>query len=232
MAIQSILFDFNGVIVNDEPLHMQAYREVFGARGIEISDDEYFSLLGADDMTFVRTIFERAGRQAGPAEIEEARAEKSEKYHGLIAGEIPLFDGAENFIKSCAHYFALGIVSMAPRAEIEDILRRARLRDCFSLIVSAEDVPRPKPDPLCYKLGFVRLDDIRCTQQGRFPMSNGECLAIEDSPPGIRAARGAMLPTLAVTNTVPEKNLRDAGADVVTCSLVDWTPEAVSGAFR
>jgi len=232
MTIKSILFDFNGVIVNDEPLHMQAYREVFGARGIEISDAEYFSLLGADDVNFIRTTFERAGRQASPAEMEEVRVSKSEKYHGLIAGDVPLFDGAENFVKSCAKYFALGIVSMAPRAEIEDLLKRAGLRDCFSLIVSSENVDHPKPHPRCYKLGFVGIDNYRIEMQGDAPMSNGECLAIEDSPPGIRAARGALLPTLAITNTVPETELRAAGADVVTCSLVDWTPEAVSGAFR
>ncbi len=232
MAIKSILFDFNGVIIDDEPIHMQVYRETFGALGIEISDAEYFSLLGADDDTFIRTTFERAGKNASAGEMEKVRAEKTEKYRALIAGDIPLFPGVENFVRSCAHYFALGIVSMAPRAEIEDILKRAGLRECFSLIVSSEDVDQPKPHPRCYKLGFVGIDNYRIETLGEAPMSNGECLAIEDSPPGVEAARGALLATLALTNTVPEADLRAAGADIVTGSLVDWTPESVEGAFR
>jgi beta-phosphoglucomutase len=230
--IKSILFDFNGVIVNDEPLHKQAFREIFGERGIEISDDDYNALLGADNVSFTVRTFERAGKQASAADIADVSAKKSELYRKLIAGEIPLFPGAENFVRSCANYFALGIVSMAPRAEIEDILKRTGLRNCFSMIVSAEDVDQPKPNPRCYKIGFVGIDDFRINNLSYPPMSNGECLAIEDSPPGVEAARGAVLKTLAVTNTVPADELRAAGADIVTYSLEDWTPMAVEGAFR
>lgn len=232
IMIKSILFDFNGVIVNDEPLHKQAFREVFGERGIEISDEDYNALLGADNESFTVRTFERAGKEADAAEIGEVITKKSEAYNKLIADEIPLFPGAENFVRSCANYFALGIVSMAPRAEIESILKRLDLRKCFSLIVSAEDVDIPKPNPRCYKIGFVGIDDYRISTLDYPPMSNGECLAIEDSPPGVEAAKGAVLKTLAVTNTVSADELREAGADVVTYSLEDWTPMAVEGAFR
>ncbi len=230
--IKSILFDFNGVIVNDEPLHMKAYQETFGGRGIELTEENYLALLGADDKMFITKTFERAGKPASAEDMESVRAEKTEKYFALIKDEIPLFPGAENFVRSCANYFTLGIVSMASRAEIEDILARTGLRECFSLIVSAEDVDLPKPHPRCYKLGFVGIDDFRGSALSEPPMSNGECLAIEDSPPGVTAARGAALKTLAVSNTVSADKLRAAGADIVTYSLEDWTPMSVDGAFR
>jgi HAD superfamily hydrolase (TIGR01509 family) len=232
MAIKSILFDFNGVIVNDEPLHMKAFQEIFGEQGIVLTEEGYYSQLGADDRTFIEETFRRAGKAASAGEVEAVRSMKSEKYQALIADEIPLFPGADNFVRSCANYFALGIVSMAPRGEIEEILTRLDLRKCFSLIVSAEDVDRPKPDPRCYKLGFVGIDNFRINNLNFPPMSNGECLAIEDSPTGVEAAKGAALKTLGVTNTVPAHGLRSAGADMVTYSLEDWTPMAVEGAFR
>jgi beta-phosphoglucomutase-like phosphatase (HAD superfamily) len=230
--IKSILFDFNGVIVDDEPLHMKAYQEVFGAQDISLTEENYLALLGADDKTFIGKTFERVGKTASAEDVESVRVAKYEKYTELISGEIPLFPGAENFVRSCANYFTLGIVSMASRAEIEDILHRTNLRKCFSLIVSAEDVDMPKPNPRCYKLGFVGIDNFRSNSLGEPPMGNGECLAIEDSPPGVAAARGAALKTLAVTNTVPAGALHAAGADIVTHTLEDWTPMSVDGAFR
>lgn len=230
--IKSILFDFNGVIVDDEPLHMKAYQETFGGRGIELTEENYLALLGADDKMFIRKTFERVGQSASEEDLAAVRAEKTEKYFELIKNEIPLFPGAENFVKSCANYFTLGIVSMATRAEIEHILERVNLRQCFSLIVSAEDVDIPKPHPRCYKLGFVGIDNFRSNFLSEPPMGNGECLAIEDSPPGVVAARGAFLKTLAVSNTVTADKLRQAGADIVTGTLEDWTPMSVEGAFR
>jgi beta-phosphoglucomutase len=230
--IRSILFDFNGVIVNDEPLHMKAYKETFAEQEITLTEEGYLALLGADDETFVSETFRRAGKTVTAGEMEAVRKLKSDRYQKLIADEIPLFPGAENFVRSCANYFALGIVSMASRAEIESILKRLDLRQCFSHIVSAEDVDLPKPNPRCYKLGFVGIDNFRIEHLDLPPMSNGECLAIEDSPPGVAAAKGATLKALAVTNTVPADALRAAGADMVTHTLEDWTPMAVEGAFR
>lgn len=230
--IKSILFDFNGVIVDDEPLHMKAYQETFAGRGIELTEENYLALLGADDRAFIRKTYERVGKPMSDEDFTSVRAEKTEKYMSLISGEIPLFPGAENFVRSCANYFTLGIVSMATRAEIEDILGRTGLRKCFSIIISAEDVDMPKPHPRCYKLGFVGIDNFRAKTLGEPPMSNGECLAIEDSPPGVEAARGAFLKTLAITNTVGDEPLHAAGADIVTHTLEDWTPVSVEGAFR
>src|SRR5262245_41915847 len=100
--IKSILFDFNGVIVDDEPLHKQAYRDVFGGHGIEITDEQYNALLGADNESFIRLTFERAGRQASDDEVMDVSAKKAEIYKNMIAGEIPLFPGADNFVRSCA----------------------------------------------------------------------------------------------------------------------------------
>jgi beta-phosphoglucomutase-like phosphatase (HAD superfamily) len=82
----------------------------------------------------------------------------------------------------------------------------------------------------CHRAG-LRLNEKR-QQERQLPLLPKECLAIEDSPPGIQAARGAGMHTVGVTNTVTEAALRAAGAEVVTTSLADWTVDAVRHLFR
>jgi beta-phosphoglucomutase-like phosphatase (HAD superfamily) len=130
-----------------------------------------------------------------------------------------------------ASEFSLGIVSMSGRPEIDFILERTGLTGCFDIIVSAEDVSMCKPDPECYRLGFRDLDLAR-TSQGHLPMIHSECVVIEDSPPGVQAARAADLPVLGVTNTVDADRLREAGARWIARDLNDWFPDSVRRAFR
>jgi beta-phosphoglucomutase-like phosphatase (HAD superfamily) len=119
---------------------------------------------------------------------------------------------------------------MARRVEIAHVLERARLFDRFDCIVSAEDARACKPDPHCYQTAFELLNRKRLAQR-RLPLLAGECLVIEDAPPGVMAGRSAGMRTLGVTNTVTEAELRAAGADVVTASLADWTMDAVHHVF-
>ncbi|HWW76354.1 MAG TPA: HAD-IA family hydrolase, partial [Pyrinomonadaceae bacterium] len=104
------------------------------------------------------------------------------------------------------------------------------LADYFNVIVSAEDATACKPDPSCYNNGLEFLNRKRGESQ-IIPLRPDECLVIEDSPPGILSARAAGMRTLGVTNTVSDKALREAGADSVTRSLADWTPDAVHHVF-
>ncbi|MBA3765652.1 MAG: HAD family phosphatase [Acidobacteria bacterium] len=228
--IQAILFDFNGVIIDDEPLHLQAYREALHSDGISITDEDYYSLLGTDDRAFVRAIFERAGKRLSDETLLAIIERKTELHREAIRDELPLFPGVVTFIKAAARHYLLGVVSMARRVEIDHVLERAHLFDTFACIVSAEDARACKPDPHCYRTGFDLLNRKRLAQR-RLPLLAGECLVIEDSPPGIRSGQAARMRTLGVTNTVPEKALRAAGADVVTASLADWTTDAVHHVF-
>jgi beta-phosphoglucomutase len=228
--IKAILMDFNGVIINDEPIQMQVYRDLLAPQGVEMTDEDYHASLGMDDVTFVRAAFERKGKTADAATIDRLTAAKFEKWKETIAKGMPLFDGIENVIEKFFHEFTLGIVSMSRRREIDHVLESTGLRKFFSTIVSAEDVEKCKPDPECYRIGFRQLDSIR-TAQGHLPMTHSECLVIEDSPPGIVGARNADLPALGVTNTVSANELRAAGAGAVAKDLRDWFPESIQRVF-
>jgi HAD superfamily hydrolase (TIGR01509 family) len=148
----------------------------------------------------------------------------------LIKDELPLFPGVVTFVKSCARQWPTGLVSMARRTEIDHVLERAGLAKFFTAIVSAEDVSACKPDPACCLRALELLNEhLRATSQPT--LAAAECLVVEDSPAGIEAARAAGMRTLGVTNTVAESQLRNAGADVVTHNLFDWTPDAVYHVF-
>lgn len=222
--------DFNGVIIDDEPIQMRAYQEILKEEGIEITEEAYLASLGMDDVTFVEAAYERAGKTPETNKVLEITVAKTNRWKEIIAGDLPLFPGIENFVHKMSKELALGIVSMAKREEIEHVLDTAGIRDCFSIIVSAEDVSKCKPDPECYRIGFRRLDQAR-TAKGHLPMNHKDCLAIEDSPPGILAAKTADLMAMGVPNTVDVAALRSAGADAIATSLDDWMPESMRRVF-
>ncbi len=228
--IQAVLFDFNGVIVDDEPLHKKAYAEAFKAVGITQTDEEYYDSLGMDDVTFVRAAFERAGRELTDETLRSVIEREGALHRELLGEQMPLFPGVATFIKALARRYPLGVVSMADRSEIDYVLERAALSGVFSVIVSAGDVTVCKPDPACYNTALTRLNQQR-SEAHVVSVQAAECLVVEDSPPGIRSARAAGMRTLGVTNTVDEKALREAGADVVTRSLADWTVDALHHVF-
>jgi beta-phosphoglucomutase len=228
--IKAILMDFNGVIINDEPLQMRAYQEILKGEGIDLTEEEYFDSLGMDDKALVESSHKRAGREILPVNRQKIIDAKTAKWRELVDREIPVFDEVENFVRKMEKDFALGIVSMARREEIDFILEKMKLRDCFSIIVSAEDVSNHKPNPECYRKGFTMLDAVR-TRRGHNPIVQSECLVIEDSPQGIMAGRGAGLKTLGITNTVSAERLREAGADTVSKSLSDWMPDSIRRVF-
>ena len=228
--IQAIFFDFNGVIIDDEPLHMKAYREVLAAEGITLTDEEYLTMLGMDDVTFVRTSFERAGKPLSDETAKAIIAREWETHRKMIEGELPLCPGVETFIKATSRHFQLGVVSMAIRAGIDYVLGRAKLDGAFTVIVSADGSYACKPDPWCYERALTLLNEKR-REARELPLLPKECLVIEDSPPGIQSGRAAGMRTLGVTNTVSEEALRAAGANVVTHNLADWTVDAVHHVF-
>ena len=228
--IKAILMDFNGVVIDDESIQHDVYRELFKADGIDVTDDTYYSRLGMDDKTFVASILDEAGKPSGIDRVLELTTAKTQRWRERVSSEMPLFPGIENFIRKMANEFAVGLVSMSKREEIDFVLEKAGLTQCFSVIVSAEEVARCKPDPECYRKGFEQIDLVRISQ-GHLPMTHSECLVIEDSPAGVAAGKSADLQVLGVTNTVSEGKLRKAGADWVAKDLNDWMPASIRRAF-
>lgn len=228
--IRAVLMDFNGIIINDEPIQLKAYQEILKEEGVELTEEQYYSCGGMDDVTFIKHNYKLAEKDLSDEKIIELREKKTAAWRKIVNEEIPIFPGVKNFIKKCDKRFAMGIVSMANRTDIEYILEKTGLRESFTIIISADDVTACKPDPQSYIEGFRRLDKKRLAE-GHYPLLRRECVVIEDVPQGIQAGKAAGMPTLGVTNTFDAETLRAAAANSVTHSLEDWMPESLVRVF-
>lgn len=228
--IKAIFFDFNGVIIDDEKIQMKAYQEVLRGHDINLTEEWYFGALGMDDRTFVRSMFAKAGKPLTDQVLDTVIDNKTAIHREIIKDELPLFPGVLTFLNAASRHFSLGLVSMANRNEVGHVFERADLTPLFSVVVTAEDTSACKPAPDCYVSGLAKLNEKRQSER-LLPLLPSECLAIEDSPPGIESARVAGMRTLGVTNTVAEDALRAAGADVVSANLSDWNVDAVCRLF-
>lgn len=199
-TLRAVLFDFNGVLVNDETYHWRAFREVLRPHGVSLPRARYNArYLVFDDKTALAAILKDAGR----SDLRSVRLlrEKRKAYRRLAA-RVRIGARVARLVREVARRTPVAIVSGATRAEIRAVLRRARLERTLRVVVSAENVRRPKPAPDGYRLALRRL---------RLPPGYGG-VAIEDSPGGIRAARAAGLEVIGITTTFPARALRRAGA--------------------
>ncbi len=204
MGLRAAVFDFDGVIVDSEPLHFRALREALLSERIEITREEYWEhLLAHDDLSSIRRAFERRGERPDRARLERVARVKVERF-ALLIPEIPVFPGAREVIAALASELPLAIASGARREEIEAILIGIGVRDAFSAVVGAQDAERTKPDPAPY-LEAARLLAVRAP--GLVPE---ECVAFEDSVPGLAAALGAGMKVVGVAHSYPAQQLRSA----------------------
>src|SRR2546422_519862 len=188
--IEAILFDFNGVIIDDERIHLKAYREVLRSEDVALSDEDYFARLGMDDVAFVRAAYASAGRPLTDQTMKAIIEREHELHREIIKDDLPVAPGVITFIKGASRRYQLGIVSMAERSEIDHVLKLAGLVKYFSVFVNAEPGLKHKPAPDCYQRALELLnEELRASR--RLPLLVNECLVIEDAPPGIVAARAA-----------------------------------------
>jgi len=209
----AVIFDFDGVLVNSEPLHFQAFREVLAAERIELSEDEYYNeLIGFDDKGAFRHLYASRKLTLSPKTFLSLMARKSRAMMELIhRKQFAALPGVEQFVRSLWRKRPLAICSGALREEIEAMLEGISLRDCFPVIVAAEDVTIGKPDPQGYLMSIKQLGEK--THRALKP---ADCLIVEDAPTVIRAVKAVGFPTLAVATSYPLEKLSDANWAVKT----------------
>ena len=202
------LFDFDGVIVNSEPLHYLAFHDVLRAEKIDLTEAQYYQeLIGFDDKGAFRHVFQKHGRELDPKTFLRVMTRKSEAMMELIRrrGKLEALPGAEEFVRAMWRHCPLGICSGALREEIEAMLEGVALRDCFPVIIAAEDVEVGKPDPRGYVLTTRLL-----SEKSKRELKPEDCLIVEDAPKVIRKVKALGYPTLAVASSSPAEKLREA----------------------
>jgi beta-phosphoglucomutase len=203
--LKAVVFDFDGVIADSEPLHLRAYQKVLQRDGIELTRDDYYKrYLGFDDSGLFRALAKDRGIAIDDDRVNSWVESKSELIAEMLSSDGVLYPGAAACVRMLAERFPLAIASGALGPEIEMVLERTGLADCFKTIASASDGVRGKPAPDLYLLAIGRLNDF-------VSLDAASCLAIEDSKWGLEAAHRAGLRTVAVTHTYPAAELPGAG---------------------
>jgi beta-phosphoglucomutase len=215
------LFDYNGVLVDDELVHLAAFREVLAPLSIEISDDEYFErYIGFDDAGCFRSVLSERGHPADAAAIAALIEAKRPKYLERARRELKAFGGAAELVRRRAAVGLVGVVSGALYDEILMGLDVLGVRDCVQVIVAAEQMSAPKPDPGGYLAALAALAALAVEAKSG-PEAVRRALVIEDSVAGIAAAKGAKLACLAVAHSHPKAQLERAGADLVVDRIAE-----------
>ncbi len=221
------IFDFNGVLVDDELVHRDAFRDVLGPLGVAFSDEAYVErYLGFDDIGAIRSMLQDAGKPFTDAEVEALASAKRPYYMRRAESGLVVFDGAVDAVRRRAAKGPVAIVSGALRDEISFALARMGIGDLVSLVFSAEDTPRCKPDPMGYALCIGALSARLGSDVAR------RALVIEDSLAGVESAKGAGLVCLAVAHSYPEARLLEAGADAVVARISDVSDALVDDLYR
>jgi beta-phosphoglucomutase len=215
-VLRAIVFDFDGVIANSEPLHFRAFRDVLADRGITLTEADYYTrYLGFDDLGAFRAIGRDQGRAWAVADLRSLTDDKAVRMEALERDASVLFPGAVEAIQRTAAAVPIAIASGALGAEIRRVLDGANLTRHFAAIVAAEDTAAGKPAPDPYERAVALLS----TAMDMDGLAPGDCVAIEDSRWGIASARAAGLRAVGVTTSYDAGEL--AEADLIIGSLAE-----------
>jgi len=223
MSLRAVVFDFDGVIANSEPLHFQAYRDILAPRQVVLTERDYYArYLGFDDVGAFQAIAADRGLAWTHADVDTLVAGKAVRLEALERDVSVLFPGAAEAVRRAAAAVPIAIASGARGEEIRRVLQRESLASCFTAIVAAEDtaISKPAPDPYLRALALLRAS-------AGGTLAARDCVAIEDSRWGLQAARAAGLRTVAVTSTYEKSVLTDE-ADLVIPSLEGMELDALA----
>jgi HAD superfamily hydrolase (TIGR01509 family) len=219
-VLSAIVFDFDGVIADSEPVHYRSFRDVLAEESVELSERDYYQkYLGFSDVGAFRAIGADRARPWTADQLAALASRKAIRYEALARDHAALFPGADAAVRRAAEAVPLAIASGALRAEITDVLDRADLTRYFTAIVAAGDTPASKPAPDPYLRALALLSAAR-----HATLDPAECVAIEDSRWGLESARTAGLRTVAIAHSYAAADLADADLvipDLARLALTD-----------
>ena len=226
--LRALIFDFDGVVVDSEPLIFELTREMAAQKGWTISEEDYFqNYLALDDRGIVERLYQSHGLVADRATRDELVQWKFHQYARRIRNGLPPLPGAVEFVRRVAARFPLAIASGSLRSEVEHLLTKLGLRESFQLLVTSDDTENSKPDPEIFLKARAGLNLLARFQEE--PLKASECLVIEDAPAGVRAAHSAGMKCLALAHSRPAREL--AHADWLVGGFAEVDLEAIEKAF-
>ncbi|MGL5079939.1 MAG: HAD family hydrolase [Microcoleaceae cyanobacterium] len=231
MALRAILFDFNGIIINDEPIHEKLLQQLLLEENLNIEPSKLQQFcLGRSDRACLETLLKAQGRLIDENYLNQLITRKAQAYRSELEAltELPIYPNTKAFIQTLTPTeLKLAVVSGAMRSEVELVLSRGELNRYFSVIVTSDDVATSKPEPEGYLLAIAQLNRV----YSDLNLLSTECLAIEDTLVGVKAAQQAGIVVVGVAHTYPFHMLQRS-ADWCVDSLADLELDRVLQAFE
>lgn len=222
--LQAIIFDFDGVIADTEPLHYRAFHDVLEGIGLPLPQSIYYAkYMGLSDRAMLRAALADAQRPDNPDLLEKLLRDKGDLYMAMIMDGQPLLPGVADFVDAAVRRWPVAICSGARHREIIAILSANDLVDRFGVIVSADDVRTSKPDPAGF---LITLEQLR---QKMPALVADHCLVFEDSNAGIQAARAAGMKVIAIQSRHGTVDASEATARIPDLASID--PSALHEMF-
>lgn len=222
--VEAVIFDFNGVIADDETPHVVCFQQALAEFGLSLTTEDYYhAYLGMDERTCTARLLTARDGGYDDAHLQRIMDRKAELFRLHTAQhKPPLFPGVVEFVQQAGARRRLAIASGGRREQILYALSDTAIEGAFEVIVAAEDCAVGKPDPAIYLLTLRRLNERR---PRRMPLTPGDCIVIEDSKAGIRSARAAGMRVIGLATTYDAGHLTEA--DLVIPSLRHVAPETL-----
>jgi len=206
--IKAVIFDLDGVIINSEPLHDESTAIVLQKNGISISEKERKQFLGLNDKEIFSQVVKENKLKKTPEDLIQ---EREKVYFDLIKKKgLELFPGVLEAIQKFSKRYKLAITTSSEKSKVDFTLKKFNLSQYFPIIITGEDITKGKPDPEPYIKTIKQLG-----------VKSKECLVIEDSINGMKSALDAGCFCIAVTNTFPAAQLKQADMIVQNISEIN-----------
>lgn len=229
-SLRALLFDFNGVIADDETPHLLAFQQALAEDGLQLTKEDYYGrYLGMDERNCLNAVLTAVTGHPDPVREQRIHERKAVLFREYMAHHHPpLFPGVVELVTQARQRYRLGIATGGRREQVLVALSGTPIEKGFHALVCAEDVPVGKPHPAIYLHALDRLNEIRRPSEA--PIIPEQCLVIEDSLAGIMSALAAGMKVLAVARTYPGDKLTDA--HLVVPTLEGVTLEQLETWFR
>ncbi len=206
-----ILFDYNGVLMDDEVVHEAAFREVLATMGVSMTTADYVKYcMGRTDVDGWRDLRSAFPDTVGRRSVGELCRAKKAAYGSMVGEQDILYPGVRKVLENLGAVAEMVLVTSALRDELLPVLERYDLRQFFKGVVTADDVEKGKPDPEGYLKGFTMLG-----------IGKEGVVVIEDAPSGVKAAKAAGFRCIAVLHTRAPEELAAADRSIVTIGELD-----------